>query len=224
MAVGSAQFAGLNTRAIGLIESAEASLLGRSNEVRSRTPLPRVVQGLPKAIGELQFEPEIPATTTELAELLTATRSALSTMNKRMDGLRQSADRQLLALNEELDLLWWALRRRPDGSLRSWTAVGPSAGVRAGAEMARLTRFDVPIPSAHALLAEALDGCPPALLAEAVSELDPDQQRLHTPPHALLPVTRAMRTGDEVDENQTEYEPATLAMQTLRERLMGDLL
>jgi hypothetical protein len=230
LAAVSAEFSGLDARGPGLSVLAGDRLAELGEEHRARHELV-VRTTVPKVLADLTPAPFDPTAFVE------AVRSAAGTLAARMDTVVKQADQRLRAADEELDLLWWTVRRRRDGDGTAWADLGAAAAILAGQDMASLTTFASPIASAEALLAEALADVKPTTLGAAVdAAADPARLQGSAPQHRLLPVTTALtlRRSDPKGWRKAPVldgltlsarEPVVhLAEQVVREELMRRLL
>lgn len=230
LATASAKFSGLDARGPGLPVLAGDRLVELGEEHRARHKL-AVNMTVPKVLADLEpaaFDPTV---------FVEAVRGAARTLAARMDTVVKQADQRLRAADEELDLLWWTVRRRRDGAGTAWADLGAGAAILAGQDMGSLTTFASPIASAEALLAEALADVKPTTLGAAIdAAADPARLPGSAPQHRLLPVTTAL-TLRRSDPNGWRKAPVLdglalsarhsavhLADQVVREELMRRLL
>lgn len=231
LATASAAFRSLQTRAHGLATLAANRTHDLSEEQRGRHALPKAI-GLPKQLADFAFDPTAGGPTPDQhSDLVDAMQAAFRTLAGRVDRLRNAATNRLDAADEEIDVLWWTVRGRRDGTSATWRVLGSSAPILAGLDLARLMRFTSPIGSSASLLAHALDKVKPSSLDAAIAAAAPLAIDLNETRHELAPVTSAVALARDatdwrdhasslgLDLAQT-VPAADLAEQVLREVLL----
>jgi GTPase-associated system helical domain len=155
LGIQSASWLGLEPSVPDLRDIAQTLLIHRSEAVRSGTSSAADTYGSGElaALNDVE-EDANPATHAQLGSLQTATITDVDALTSQLNELR----RRLMANDEELDLLWWAFSGMSERAHRQWSSIPANASkaLLAGMEMAKLTTFEVPLPSSQSLLARVL--------------------------------------------------------------------
>jgi hypothetical protein len=175
------------------------------------------------------------ATHAQLGALQIAVIADVDALMSELNELR----RRLMANDEELDLLWWAFSGMSERAHRQWSSISANASkaLLAGMEMAKLTTFEVPLPSSRSLLARVLGKSASSIasIQDAVTgellDWSPDST---SSGHRLLPVLSCVEelialSGDAAWSSSVkrwgidtarQSELVDLSLQTLREVLI----
>lgn len=201
----SARWTGATPAVPDLPPFARECLIERSEALRRRVPVP---VGRPEDI-DFSAVPDRPADGTgainqDLMALKAAAVAAIGGVQQDLIRVLRQLTNRAEASDEELDVLWWAFSEFSTRGARRWHAIKP-LGVRAalaGAELAALTKWYVPLPSSEAILARILtDGDAAISIVDAIGAgsgglLDD----LSLPQgHPLLPILSSMSEYRDLD-------------------------
>ena len=216
LAISSAQFCGLRSAAGELPVLAGAALERLQQLARRRAALPKGRAQKEVVSDEIAAAGAIGGAQLRVtADALTATINAVQRSHNAMVDAVQI---RLVAADEESDLLWWTISERHEADGQRWPELGAAAPLLAGRDIAQLTVFPTPPPSAPKLLARVLAGVEPHTIAHAVAALPAGAEGARQHAHPLLPIANAGH-GLASAAGQA-YPAAELAEQALIEALI----
>jgi hypothetical protein len=218
LAVASADFCRLQSAATELPAHASAELDRLQRLARRRHPLPKGRAQKNVVTDEVAAEGAIGgAQLRATADALTA---AINTVQRSHSAMVDAVQTRLAAADEETDMLWWTMSERHEGDGQPWAELGAAAPLLAGRDIAALTSFVTPPPTAPKLLARVLADIPPQTIAAGLAALpaDVDDKRGHI--HPLLPIGSAAQGATSAVPSARAYPAAELAEQSLVEILI----
>lgn len=143
--------------------------------------------------------------------------AAINNVQRSHSAMVNAVQTRLAAADEESDLLWWMISERHQGDGQRWPELAAAAPLLAGRDIAKLTVFPTPPPSARKLLGRVLAGIESHTIPDALAALPADNHAgEHT--HRLLPIASAAH-GLTSAAGQA-YPAAELAEQALIEALI----
>lgn len=214
LAVRSATFLGLEAAVSELDALARAGLARASESERRRSKLSVVGANLDAA---LQDWPEFPEGQQVITDNLNEARKAVEKASQAASGVTSRAlppiTRRFEALEEEVDVLWWAFGEHSEIADKPFKSIPEqAAGCVAGLELAARTARRAPLPSARAILARVLQARvdkPTDLrraLPAAVKAVGDQWVDAHPSGHPLLPVLSSLEEFRSLDGKEVWRE------------------
>jgi hypothetical protein len=218
LAIPSAQFCGLSGPASELRMLAGAALERLQQLARRRHPLPKgrsqknVVTDEVAAVGAIGGA-QLRAT----ADALVA---AINNVQRSHSAMVDAVQTRLAAADEEGDLLWWMISERHQGDGQRWPELAAAAPLLAGRDIAKLTVFPTPPPSARKLFGRVLAGIESHTIPDALAAVPADANHAGEHIHRLLPIASAAHGLVSAAPVGQAYPAAELAEQALVEALI----